>query len=809
MDLETFWFCLIAVLWAGYFVLEGFDFGVGMLLPFVPRDDAERETQLRAIGPVWDGNETWLVVAGGATFAAFPAWYATMFSGLYLALLLVLFFLIIRVVSFEWREKSETPGWRRVWTSANTIGSVGAALIWGVGLASLVHGLPIDSDGEYAGSFWDLFTPYTVFAGIAVVLLFAFHGATFLTLRVAGDLGGRAESAARNLAVPAALVAAAFLIWTVAVAIDRNDKNLFPPALPAALGIVALALAVAFLFAGRSGRAFAMTAAATVALVATLFTSLYPRVMVSSPDFENSLTVDGAASSHYALSVMSVVALIFVPLVLLYQGWTYYVFRKRVSKPPERAPVGFALAPAGGARHRVVIVGGGFGGLFAAKFLRRAPVDVTLIDRTNHHLFQPLLYQLATAILSEGDVAPPLRQTLRRHKNVEVQLANVTGFDLERKVVTAQRPLGHPIEYAYDSLIVATGATGSYFGHDEYSTFAPGLKTIDDALELRARIFGAFEMAESARDPDEQRAWLTFAVIGGGPTGVEMAGQITELAHRSLGDNFRRIDPKSARVLLFDAGDAVLGTFGTKLSEKAERSLTRIGVEVHTGARVTGITYRDITVEGSDGPETIPCHVKVWAAGVTASPLASMLADASGAETDRAGRVEVLPDCSLHGHPEVFAIGDMMALDNLPGVAEVAMQSGIHAAWTIKHRVQKGSESKPFKYRDLGSMASIARFSAVVDFKGIRVSGFIGWMMWVFVHLTFLTGFKNRFITLSKWIWAFIGNSRDERTSSLQQAYARVIAADAGIRPGEEDLTRLLAGDGPSNATEREEHQSV
>jgi len=330
MDLETFWFCLIAVLWAGYFLLEGFDFGVGMLLPFVPRDDAERSAQLRTIGPVWDGNETWLVVAGGATFAAFPAWYATMFSGLYLALLLVLLCLIVRVVSFEWRSKSETPGWRAVWTWANTLGSFGAALIWGVGLSCLVYGLPIDSDGEYAGSFWDLFNAYTVFAGIGVVALFAFHGATFLTLRTLGGLHARAEHAARRLAIPAAVLGSALLVWTVIVAMDRNDKDLLPPALPAAVGIVALALAVVFLFAGRNGSAFAMTAVATVSVVATLFTSLYPRVMVSSTDFENSLTVDGAASSHYALQVMSVVSLIFVPLVLLYQGWAYYVFRRRV-----------------------------------------------------------------------------------------------------------------------------------------------------------------------------------------------------------------------------------------------------------------------------------------------------------------------------------------------------------------------------------------------------------------------------------------------------------------------------------------------
>jgi cytochrome bd ubiquinol oxidase subunit II len=335
MDLETFWFCLIIVVWAMYFLLEGFDFGVGMLLPFVPRSDEERSTALRTIGPVWDGNEVWLVIAGAATFAAFPAWYATMFSGFYLALLLILVFLIVRVVSFEWRSKSETLGWRTTWTWANTIGSFGAPLLWGIGLSCLVYGTPIDSDGDFTGNLLDLFSPYSVFAGVAVVALFAFHGATFLTLRTVGRLRDRAEAVARRLAIPAALLGAAYLAWTVAVAIDRNDKDLFPPAVPAAIGIAALALAVVFLFAGRTGRAFAMTALGTISLVATLFVSLYPRVMVSNTDFENSLTVDDAASSHYALQVMSVVALIFVPLVLLYQGWTYYVFRHRLGGEPE------------------------------------------------------------------------------------------------------------------------------------------------------------------------------------------------------------------------------------------------------------------------------------------------------------------------------------------------------------------------------------------------------------------------------------------------------------------------------------------
>ena len=329
MNLQILWFLIVAFFWSGYFVLEGFDFGVGMLLPFLPRDEAEESAMFEAIGPVWDGNETWLVVAGGATFAAFPAWYASMFSGFYLALLLVLFFLIIRVVSFEWREKGHGTRWRRVWLGANALGSYGAPLIWGIGLANLLHGVALDSNGDFTGSFWDLFTPYTVLAGVAFVALLAFHGAIFLTLRTSGDLCERARHAAVRLSLPALGLAVAFLASTVAVATHRNDKDLFPPVLPAALSAAALLLAV-ILAGRRSGWASAMTALGIVCAVATLFTSLYPRVMVSYPDFGNSLSVSNAASAHYTLAVMSVVALIVTPVILLYQGWTYRVFRYRV-----------------------------------------------------------------------------------------------------------------------------------------------------------------------------------------------------------------------------------------------------------------------------------------------------------------------------------------------------------------------------------------------------------------------------------------------------------------------------------------------
>jgi NADH dehydrogenase len=437
----------------------------------------------------------------------------------------------------------------------------------------------------------------------------------------------------------------------------------------------------------------------------------------------------------------------------------------------------------GSERHRVVVVGGGFGGLFATRVLKRAPVDVTLVDRVNHHLFQPLLYQVATGILSEGQIAPPIRSVLRRQPNTRVELASVTGFDLERRVVKALRVDAVEFEIPYDSLIVAAGAGQSYFGHDEFSRYAPGMKTIDDALELRARILGAFELAALEDDPEMRQAWLTFVVVGGGPTGVEIAGQIAELAHRVLPRDFHNIDPSVARVLLFDGGKEILAGFGDRLSAKGAQELTRQGVDIHLETIVTKVDRRGVEVKEGDGQvRRITAQTKVWAAGVQASPLAKSLADACGIECDRAGRIPVLEDCTLPGHPEVFAIGDMMSLDGLPGVAEVAMQQGVHSSLQIKRRLG-GESSKPFRYRDLGSMATISRFRAVVSFKGLRIAGFGAWVMWLCVHLAFLTGFKNRFITVLQWGLAFLGNARAERTLTMQQAIARVAIEEAGGMP--------------------------
>jgi NADH dehydrogenase len=419
-------------------------------------------------------------------------------------------------------------------------------------------------------------------------------------------------------------------------------------------------------------------------------------------------------------------------------------------------------------RHRVVVVGGGFGGLVATRYLGHADVDVTLVDRRNHHLFQPLLYQVATGMLSPGQIAPPLRHIVRKLKNVRVELAEVTGFDLESRVVHAENPVNRdPIDIPYDSLIVASGVSQSYFGHDEFARYAPGMKTIDDARELRRRIFGAFEMAEAVDDPEEQGLWLTVVIVGAGPTGVELAGQVRELATRCLRGEFRTINASDVRVLLLDGGKEPLATFGDRLSGKASKALERLGVELRMGARVVGVDVRGVDVADADGNRSrIDAYTTIWAAGVQASPLAGALAESAGAEVDRAGRVKVLPDLTLPGHPEVFAIGDMTTLNDLPGVAEVAMQGGLHAANSIRRRL-KGETVEPFRYRDLGSVATIGRFRAIASVKRWRFSGFAGWIIWFFVHLAFLTGFGDRFTTMIRWLRSMIGRGRAEREFSV------------------------------------------
>ncbi|EHI10937.1 NADH dehydrogenase [Mycolicibacterium thermoresistibile ATCC 19527] len=427
-------------------------------------------------------------------------------------------------------------------------------------------------------------------------------------------------------------------------------------------------------------------------------------------------------------------------------------------------------------RHKVVIIGSGFGGLNAAKALRRADVDVKLIARTTHHLFQPLLYQVATGIISEGEIAPATRVVLRRQRNVQVLLGDVTRIDLTNRRVESVL-LGHTYSTPYDSLIVAAGAGQSYFGNDHFAEFAPGMKTIDDALELRARILGAFEQAERSSDAKRREKLLTFTVVGAGPTGVEMAGQIAELAKYTLKGTFRSIDPATeARVILLDAAPAVLPTMGEKLGKKAQARLEKMGVEIQLGAMVTDVDRNGITVKDSDGTvRRIESACKVWSAGVSASPLGKDLAEQSGAELDRAGRVKVLPDLSLPGHPNVFVVGDMAAVEGVPGMAQGAIQGARHAAKLIKNELKGAdpADREPFQYFDKGSMATVSRFSAVAKIGPLEFGGFIAWLAWLFLHLVYIVGFKARLTTALSWIVTFLGSHRGQLTITEQQAFAR------------------------------------
>jgi NADH dehydrogenase len=421
-------------------------------------------------------------------------------------------------------------------------------------------------------------------------------------------------------------------------------------------------------------------------------------------------------------------------------------------------------------RH-VVVVGGGFGGLQAVSRLRREPLEVTLVDRRNFHLFQPLTYQVATGALSPGEIAYPLRAIYKRADNVRVLLAEVSDFDLDARQLHLRSvsSVPAPDRLDYDTLIVAGGSHYSYFGHEEWQMYAAEVKSLESAVAVRSRLLAAFESAEAEPNAEARDAWLTFVVVGAGPTGVEMAGQVAELARDTLRRDFRTIDPRRARILLVESADRILTGFPPSLSSKAERSLQRLGVTVLTKRTVIGIDAAGVTLDQDGGPERIASRAVVWAAGVTASSLAGRLADLTGAERDRAGRVTVESDLTLPGHPEVFAIGDMIRTRDLkgepvvlPGVAPVAMQQGRYAAKVIRARL-RGREHRPFRYRDKGNLATIGRAAAVADIKGVRLSGFLAWATWLVVHLWYLIGFQNRLLVLIRWSFSFVTHGRGAR----------------------------------------------
>ena len=413
-------------------------------------------------------------------------------------------------------------------------------------------------------------------------------------------------------------------------------------------------------------------------------------------------------------------------------------------------------------RQHVVVVGGGFAGLNVVRSLRKADVDITLIDRHNHHLFQPLLYQVATGGLSPANIAAPLRSVFRRQKNCEVLLAEVTGFDPDRRTVILKDG-----EIVYDTLVIATGAEYNYFGRDRWQCYAPGLKSIEDALEIRRRILTAFENAERELNPIKRKQWLTFVIVGAGPTGTELAGTLAEIARHTLKSEFRRIDPSDAHILLVDASPRVLSNYPEKLSDRALADLERRNIDVRTDVMVTEITPTSVTLKTDDDIEQIACHTIVWAAGVKGSPLGQTLAEATNASTDRSGRLIVDPDLRVPNHPDIFVISDLARVEDkdgqpLPGLAPVAIQEGQYVAKVIRQNTPSEKPS-PFHYKDRGTMATIGRGSAVADIKGWKFSGYLAWLMWLVIHLMQLIQFQNRLLVLFQWGWNYITFNRSAR----------------------------------------------
>ena len=751
------WFCVTS-----YAVLGGADYGAGFwdLTAGGPRQGARARALIdNAMAPVWEANNVWLIFALVVLWTAFPPAFGAITSTLYLPLGLAAAGIVLRGCGFAFREVTHSLTGRRLLSAVFALSSLVTPFFLGATFGAIASGRVVAGAESAPAAGWLGPTPIVV--GLLAVSCAAFLAAVFLLFDARRMLDEALERHFAHRAIGSGIASGALAILGLFVA--RGDApHLFHGLLHDGLPLVVLSGLCALgarvlIVTGLARGSRPLAVGAVVAMLAAWGLAQWPYLLPTS------LTVTAGAGAPRTQTWIFVLFLLAAVTVIPALALLFALDQR------SRLQHGVAVAgEAPGQRHRVVVVGGGFGGLFATRALGWSPVDVTLVDRQPHHLFQPMLYQLATGNISEGEIAPPLRHIVRNQENADVLLAEVTGFDLTGRIVKAVRPDGTPIEIPYDSLIVAAGGGVSYFGHDELAEHAPGMKTLDDALRLRRQLLQALEMAELTDDPERRAGWLTTAIVGAGPTGVEIAGQIRNLVVRTLGTSFRRLDPAHVRVLLLDAGHEPLATFGDRLSGIAARELEDLGVELRMGVRVTAVDDEAVYLETPAGRERVEARTVIWAAGVKASPLAGMLAAASGASCDRAGRIAVLPDCTLPDHPDVFAIGDMVSLDRLPGVAEVAMQQGLYAAKTIRRRVAGRHDMPPFKYHDLGSAAAVGRYRAVVSMHGFRAGGVVGWLAWAAIHLTALTGFLNRFSALAHWLRRLVSNGRSELAYSAR-----------------------------------------
>jgi NADH dehydrogenase FAD-containing subunit/cytochrome bd-type quinol oxidase subunit 2 len=755
-----------------YVVLDGRNFGVGMLHWYVARTQDERRQVVAAIGPLWPWHEVWLVGFGGTLLAVFPPLMATAFSGYYLALMLILWGLILRGISLEVGGHIRDRLWQVLWDFVFVVSNFLLAFLFGTAAGNLERGVPLDADGKFVMAFFTDFTArgnvglldwYTVSVAIFVTVLLAAHGATYLTLKTDGPVHDRSARFAKALwlAVIPLFLAISAASWVVRSDLFQNSVHK-----PLCwLGLLVIVVSAGALFSGlstgRERRSFFGSNGLIFGVLATGAAAIFPVMLHSTLAPKNSLTVYATNSTPTVFQH----AVIWWPIgFALATAYAIFISRQYAGKVSALSETQGSIGEREGkimSKHlpRVVIVGGGFGGLATAKALGRTEADIILIDRSNHHLFQPLLYQVATSVLAPGQIAAPIRGILGRQKNTTIILGEVSGVNKDHCYIVASSADRSEVRIPYDYLILATGQRHSYFGRDEFERFAPGLKNLADAVAIRNRILRAFEQAEAEEDPNRHSDLLTFVLVGAGPTGVEMAAALAVMVRTTLRSQFKRIDPLSARIVLVDMASRVLGTFAEDISAAAKNRLERLGVEVRLGHGVDQIDADGVIVAG----ERIASKTVIWTAGVTPSPAGKWLA----VETDRAGRVKVQSDLTVPGHAEIFVVGDTASFQQdgkpLPGVAQVAMQQGRYAGRLIDHRVSGKPVPPPFRYFDKGNMAVVGKGFAVLQSGKIHLSGFVAWLAWAGIHIQFLATRNLQVGVLVQWVWTYLTGQRGSR----------------------------------------------
>ena len=730
-----------------YVLTGGADYGGGVwdLLATGPRKLKQREFIAHAIGPIWEADHVWLILIVVILFTGFPVAFAAIMTALNLPITLMLVGIVLRGAAFSFRSYGSSDARsRRQWGRIFAIGSLLTPFLLGVTLAAIASGQITQTPHQLGDLVTPWVTPFCLSVGGFSVIMFAYLSATYAALEIEDtELREDFRSRAIGSAIATGVMAGLVLLLSINGA-PRIWQGLthraWSWALIWATSLLALAAFYGLLTRRYKIARFCVAGEVTLILWGWAFAQ-FPYLMMPN------LTIYAASAPPITIKLLAG-ALLAGSLLLL----PSYKYLLDVFKSQDRRQFTYWFLPAN-EQPRVVIVGGGFGGVKAAQILAGEPVQLTIIDRRNHFLFQPLLYQVATAALSPADIATPIRHIVRNHPNTKVILDEALSIDPSRKSVVLREG-----EVAYDYLILATGATHSYFGRDSWAEAAPGLKTLEQAIEIRKRVLVAFEAAEKESDPIAQQDWLTFVIIGAGPTGVELAGALAEESHRLLARDFRHISSLHARVVLMDMDSRVLPAMSKKSSKNAERQLRRIGVELMLNTAVTGVDDAGVTHNRG----RIASHTVIWAAGVAASPLGRSL----GAPIDKAGRVVVNQDLSVPKMPQVFVVGDLAAITSdgkpVPGVAAAAMQEGRHAARNIS-RIVRGEPVEPFRYIDKGTVASIGRAAAVAEIGGLKISGLVAWVAWLAVHIFYLIGFRRRFIVMAEWAWLYLRNERGAR----------------------------------------------